>query len=399
MKKTKKIFLLFAITLITFFSCNKDNTIVQSDNNDSALTASDRSNPVVQKLIAHGTKYEDILESENFFHVKDLLFSKNIEDYQYQDEINTVPNKSITAKQYRSEGLVSLFNLRIKIYLHPSLRNFYLGSLQNAIRRYNNITDCGLFLEYVESRSSASIEVDPKDLGGRDDEQLIIRANAQLPTGGRPGRQMFININSDITETVDVTRTKVELFLHEIGHSIGLKHTNWRSNGEGSYGFVPDLLGISPDEPIHIPDTPSDESDTKSIMWSSIDTGFYGFTNFDLVALRYLYPHAYKFRQITDFYYTEPDGEYELSEDVYADVYTDASYSSRLTLTSSTIINYFLVTENSNASNSAYSRPISQTLAPGRNTYFLRNVYSQCSPYQGEVCTSEYLNCCPVLRN
>ncbi len=376
----KKIGLIFLFSVI-FWSCENETDLIieNSLTQEELLKPSDKSNLVVQKLIKNGTKYEDILEGEDFLYVEDLLFTKNIEDYEFMGDKELITN----TKQYREPSIVSLFNLRITIYLDPSLRGVYLNSLLQAINRYNNIANCGLFLVYSTSRTS-SIVIDPKydsdDYWGK----------AQFPTRSRPGKQIYINTRIDGTATSGNAR--MELFLHEIGHCLGLRHTNWSSNGEGSHGGFWDFLGIRPSSPIHIPGTPTDESDVNSIMWSQINLGFIGFSNFDLISLRTLYPHAYKFREVFNYFDYEPDGEFESSYDVYADVFRDGSYTIPLTLTNTSTAIFYLVTQNYNANNAVSSFPVTKTLAPGSNTYFLNETNEQCSPYQGEVCTYQYLS-------
>ena len=373
----KKLFKLLSI-LILLWSCEADVIDKDTFKQERSLKPANKSNKVVQKLIEHGTKYNDILEDDEFLHVNDLLFSKNIEDYDYLKN-----DLLLNGKQYREQGIVSLFNLKISVYMDPSLRSVYLNGLTQAIADYNSLNNCGLFLEYTTS-TTATIVINPK----YSDDNFW--GKAEFPKKSLPGHQVFINTRINGSNTSLSARR--ELFLHEIGHCLGLRHTNWKSNGEGTHGSFWDFVGIKPESPVHISGTPSDESDTNSVMWSSISTGFVGFSDYDRVALSNLYPHAYRFREVLNYSNYFPDGEKEISKNVYVDVFKKASYNNILVLENSSTVSYYKVTQEYNASNGIYCTPMSRTLTAGNNSYFLTDVREECSPYQGEICTREYLS-------
>jgi len=67
---------------------------------------------------------------------------------------------------------------------------------------------------------------------------------------------------------------------HELGHTIGFRHTNWDDLGEPET-----LLGL-----FHIEGTP-EGNDPHSIMnGGNATSGFSGLSYYDKVALRALYP-------------------------------------------------------------------------------------------------------------
>jgi hypothetical protein len=70
---------------------------------------------------------------------------------------------------------------------------------------------------------------------------------------------------------------KLYTLVHELGHVLGLRHTNWRANGESA----------SPRGAVKIPGT--NETDAVSVMNATIQD-WNGFSYYDRVAARYLWP-------------------------------------------------------------------------------------------------------------
>lgn len=107
--------------------------------------------------------------------------------------------------------------------------------------------------------------------------------SAGFPSGGAPYK--FVQIQSG-TSNFD-TNVVEHVITHEIGHSVGLRHTDYfnRSISCGSGGNE----GSGGVGAIHIPGTPT-SADLNSIMlacFSSSENGEFG--SFDVVALEYLY--------------------------------------------------------------------------------------------------------------
>ncbi len=107
--------------------------------------------------------------------------------------------------------------------------------------------------------------------------------SAGFPSGGAPNK--YIKINSG-TSQYD-TNTVEHVITHEMGHSVGMRHTDWfnRAYSCGSGGSE----GTGDVGAVHVPGTPTYE-DSNSIMLACFGAGEDGeFGYYDRVALEYLY--------------------------------------------------------------------------------------------------------------
>lgn len=182
-------------------------------------------------------------------------------------------------EQYRTNNLVSN-NQTITVLGYTggsnALDNTMRTALQWAVNNYNRINiGLNFTLAFGTNFNAYDMVVYRVSGGGG--------GSAGFPSGGNPYK--WIQIQSGTSSFG--TNVVEHVITHEMGHSVGLRHTDYfnRSLSCGTGGNE----GSGGVGAIHIPGTPTG-FDANSIMlacFSSSEDGEFG--NFDVVALEYLY--------------------------------------------------------------------------------------------------------------
>lgn len=273
--------ILLTLILPFAFSCNETEVI---ESNELIITDEIRSQfsslgfDVSDLTTTNGRDLLNPLEEGNKFLLEgDLVVSTaDLENMLAGEYVEGQP----IVEQYRTNNLVSQ-GRTINVIGYTGNNSNGLDSkmrtaLQWAIDNYNAINiNLNFTLTYGTNYSPYDIVVYRVSGGGG--------GSAGFPSGGAPNK--FIQIQSGTSSYS--TNVVEHVITHEIGHSVGLRHTDYfnRSISCGSGGNEGDG-GVGA---IHVPGTPT-SADLNSIMlacFSSSEDGEFG--PYDVTALQYLY--------------------------------------------------------------------------------------------------------------
>ncbi len=241
---------LIALLFISF-SCAQDESVGVKTENKSL----EKHFQFLEQSTGHTRKdivYEKV--TDKFFIDQDMYISrKSVEEYLSK-------GTSGRTEQMRYTYLVNDSYIRnVKYFVQASVPGEWNTALSQAIVQWNNLPGSRVSMSQVSSSNGADVIVDAQF-----DNVNNWVARAALPgSNGTPGGGLTVNTNFNSMEA----GMKLFAMVHEMGHIIGLLHTN-QTDG------------------VLIPNTP--ETDANSVM-NSFVLAWNGFTYYDQVATRVLY--------------------------------------------------------------------------------------------------------------
>lgn len=277
MKNFQLFLIALGVTLVV--SCDKDEvtdqeefaveqeTEVSQETLDliSSLHFNNRGVEVIDMLLPDGSTEETLLLEGDILMSVDHLK-------------NMLPYKSDT-RQYRTYNLVnSPRNINVIGYTGGSgqgLTSKQRSALQRAVNNYNAL-NIGLNFTLTFGTNYT-----PYDIVVYQNPNGEAGGVAGFPANGAPYKyvQIFSGMESYSTATNE------HVLTHEIGHTVGLRHTDWYSRQ--SCGQSGESAGY--DGAVHIPGTPTGYDSTSVMLacFSANEDGNFGY--YDTVALEYLY--------------------------------------------------------------------------------------------------------------
>ncbi len=279
---TSVVTLLIATTFLLFNACTPEEDV---DIVDQGVQVSEE---VKAQFAELGFDTEDItttdgnemlapeLEGGNYLLEGDIVITPENLEKMLQSSIH---HKGAVGEQYRTNNLVnSPRTISVIGFTGGSnaLTSKMQTALQWAINNYNAL-NTGLTFTLTTGTNWPAFDIVVYRVGGG------AGGSAGFPSGGDP--YQFVQINSGTNSFS--TNVVEHVITHEIGHCLGLRHTDYfnRSLSCGSGGNE----GSGGVGAVHIPGTPTG-FDPNSIMlscFSSSEDGEFG--NFDRVALEFLY--------------------------------------------------------------------------------------------------------------
>ena len=277
MKKISIFTVFILVATLVLFSCQNDEVQIEEQ------TITQDQYPEITKKLQEMYFNTDGLEKIDFqlpdgsfqemFMVEgDMMFTrKQIENMKMGGDITT--------KQYRTNNLVS--DGVITIIGYTGGGGFGLSSkertgLQWAVNNYNRLNlDISFSLTFGTNYQSKDMVVyhNPNQSGSG--------GSAGFPSNGNPNK--FVQIYGLAGFSTNVNE---HVITHEIGHSVGFRHTDWFSRQSCGQNSNEGSAGVGA---VHIPGTPTGY-DSTSIMLACFSGGSNGeFNGNDVTALRYMY--------------------------------------------------------------------------------------------------------------
>ncbi|HHC80921.1 MAG TPA: peptidase [Flavobacteriia bacterium] len=277
MKKLSIFTVFMLVTTVALFSCQNDEVQLEPQANNleefpkiaAKLESMYFNTDGLEKMefeLPNGTMQEMFLVEG------DIVFSRE------QIE-NMKMGGDITTKQYRTNNLVSGGTINIMGYTGGG--GFGLSSkertgLQWAVNNYNRLN------LNINFNLTFGTNFGPQDmLVYHDPNQSGSGGSAGFPSNGNPNKFVRIYGLSGFS-----TNVNEHVITHEIGHSVGFRHTDWFSRQSCGQNVNEGTAGVGA---VHIPGTPTGY-DSTSIMLACFSAGTDGeFNNNDITALRFMY--------------------------------------------------------------------------------------------------------------
>ncbi|MDO9188079.1 MAG: M57 family metalloprotease [Bacteroidia bacterium] len=228
--------------------------------------------PVLKKLGFNTKLVEDY--GTSILVEGDISFSKHYLDSLSKSPVFNSQNKqALWSSAYLTWAAVS----NINVYSNSSIPSDWDLALQDAVAHWTNLT--GAVITMNKTSSSGNILV-TSDFG--------LLANNVIASAGFPPNPSTpyaqININLDFNSGAYIPHAqKVYNLVHELGHCIGYRHTNYAALGESSGWEI--LHGIP-------------TTDAGSVMnGSTANNQWVGFSYFDGLSAELVYPQWADFTQ------------------------------------------------------------------------------------------------------
>lgn len=257
---------------MAFWACVGAVVVVGCDGTSTLTDVLPARDPLVRQLVAAGFRRDMIEDRGAYFLVEqDIRISKAA--LQAQQPGTPLGRPEF---QWRTDSMVGQTQVQNIVIDLSGLSDVsaWQNSARQALVEWNNV-NCGAV--HLSEGSPGDITV--STIFDSDHPGTAATATFPLdaePGSGKPGPT--IDVNTAYTGTPNDSLTKLRTMVHEIGHTIAFRHTNWQARNEGvtEYGAV------------QLPNTPA--TDAASVMNGGTATeGWSSFSYYDRVATRTMY--------------------------------------------------------------------------------------------------------------
>jgi hypothetical protein len=266
--------LVFTVLAVTLFSCKKTSTETLQDNEISS--------EIKAKISALGFGTSNVQKTDDGYLVEGDINLTN-------ELLNSTPDQKLIRiagnEQYRTTNLVTATTARTIKILVSNLGAAFISGTDLAISRYNAL---GLKLSFVRI-TTGTPDITILGFNQRPKGGYITLGSSGFPTNGNPYNTVKMNTNAQAYGTNPNVDYVGSVIQHEVGHCIGMRHTDYYDRSISCGGSVSNE-GASTIGAILIPGTPSTATNAAgSWMLACSNGGDRTFNADDIVGLNYLY--------------------------------------------------------------------------------------------------------------
>ncbi len=262
----RKLSMIAALIIIAATSCQKNEF------EDDDIETIDQS--IVDEIASLGFNVQEIRKiPEGYLVEGDIILTAEYLKGVRGNNHELVVGES---EHYTTYNLVTGLPRTITIRVNSSLPARYFEATDSAIARFNAL---GLDIDFARVTTGGDILINGVI-------SLVYLAAAGFPSSsGDPYHT--VNVNRLFLDSYNIN-TLVSIIAHEVGHTIGFRHTDYMDRSYSCGGSFYDE-GEADVGAVHIPGTPTTAS-ADSWMLSCISNGVNRpFTAADIIALQYIY--------------------------------------------------------------------------------------------------------------
>ena len=230
--------------------------------------------PAVEGLLAMGFARGDIVDAGDRYVVEgDIVFRKA--DLEGGARFQSLPAPGARG-QYTVVNAITKTKMAQGITVNLSSISSSTGwrdAARAAMQAWN--ATYGNMVYFTEVTSGADVNI---TFGIPSPTSSSAVVETTFPVNGAPVSPMTINQTFATGGYYNATQMKL-ILVHELGHLIGLRHTNWRSGG--------DAVGA---DTVWVPGTPTGGEAASVMTKGNAGQSYNGFTSNDLKAASFLYP-------------------------------------------------------------------------------------------------------------
>lgn len=204
---------------VVIFSCNKK---------DASLPATENLGKDEKSLIMKAGFNENWAERTadgSYLIEGDILLTKE----QLQKMAASAPSHNLVVaneEHYRTYELVNTGGTvrTITVSLGSGFPSYYSTGLDQALARYNSYN---LNIRFQRVASGGEIQITGAKLGSTIGGGCILGQSAGFPSGGNPAPGFKLSTSRCATNYLNTADKADEVMAHELGHTIGFRHTDY----------------------------------------------------------------------------------------------------------------------------------------------------------------------------